>query len=553
MTPQDLLAAFDVLADAPDGVKRLRALVLSLAVRGKLVAQDPTEGAVGDLLAAIDGERAERVAAGEFRPSAGSKLDPPPFAVPASWRWVPLGRLVFLEMGQSPPSSDYNQVGLGLPFFQGKADFGAHTPTPRYWCTAPTKFARRGDVLLSVRAPVGPTNFADVDCCIGRGLAALRPLAGVPAAFILWVMRALEANLTLRASGTTFVAVSKQDLEPFPVPVPPLAEQHRIVARVDELMALLDRLEAARTTRDAVRRAARDAALADLRDAPDAEVVEAAWGRIARQMDELFSEPEDVKPLREAIMALAVRGRLVARDPGEPSVDELLQRLGSLNDAQPRRDAVPPVSRAEHPFTPPDGWTFARLDVLCDLRSGVTKGRNLQGRATITLPYLRVANVKAGYLDVSAMKMIEVPLDEVADYQVQPGDVLLTEGGDWDKLGRSAVWAGEIANCIHQNHVFVARPRDAGVASEWISLFTNSPDGREYFQSCAKQTTNLASINKTQLRHTVVPLPPPLEQARILRRLASLLGICDKLDGQLRTAVELQGQFAVAAVFRFES
>ncbi len=157
--------------------------------------------------------------------------------------WIRLGSLCHLEMGQSPSSQFYNQAEDGLPFYQGKADFGDRFPTVRYWCTKPTKLADKGDVLLSVRAPIGPTNIAMECCCIGRGLAALRPLAGMPIEYLLWTIRAFEEQLEGQGTGTTFKAVSRKLLEPFPLPLPPLAEQNRIVAKVDEVMGLIDRLE----------------------------------------------------------------------------------------------------------------------------------------------------------------------------------------------------------------------------------------------------------------------------------------------------------------------
>jgi type I restriction enzyme, S subunit len=166
-----------------------------------------------------------------------------PYELPHGWKWVRLDDFVYLEMGQSPKSTYYNQDGKGLPFFQGKADFGGLHPTPRYWCTKPNKYAFPNDILLSVRAPVGPTNISNIDCCIGRGLAALRPLAGVPARFVNYLMVNFRNTLQSFATGTTFAAVSKNDIENLLISVPPLPEQHRIVAKIDQLMTLCDTLE----------------------------------------------------------------------------------------------------------------------------------------------------------------------------------------------------------------------------------------------------------------------------------------------------------------------
>jgi Restriction endonuclease S subunits len=145
-----------------------------------------------------------------------------------------------IVLGQSPPSSTYNENGDGLPFYQGKLEFGDMYPTPRKWCTAPKKTAEKGDVLISVRAPVGPTNVCPEKSCIGRGLVAIRGLGGVETLFILYLMRAFERDLTEKRTGTTFDAITGDVLKEFVIPLPPFPEQHRIVAKIEELFTKLD-------------------------------------------------------------------------------------------------------------------------------------------------------------------------------------------------------------------------------------------------------------------------------------------------------------------------
>lgn len=225
------------------GIKKLRELILELAVRGKLVPQDQNDEPASVLLKEIAKEKTRLIKEGKISKQSQLEkieIDHEPFELPKNWKWERLGNYVYLEMGQSPSSNFYNQEGNGIPFFQGKADFGDLFPTPRYWCTQPQKYSYEGDILLSVRAPVGPTNIANINCCIGRGLAALRPLALSNTKFLLILMRAFQRNLEMAATGTTFVAVSKKDVESLIVAIPPLTEQHRIVAKVDELMALCD-------------------------------------------------------------------------------------------------------------------------------------------------------------------------------------------------------------------------------------------------------------------------------------------------------------------------
>ena len=136
------------------------------------------------------------------------------------------------------------------------------------------------------------------------------------------------------------------------------------------------------------------------------------------------------------------------------------------------------------------------------------------GRNTVELPYLRVANVQDGYLDLSSVNMIRIPKSHVEKYLLRVGDVLMNEGGDFDKLGRGSVWKGAIHNCLHQNHVFKVRPKSGVLASDYLAAVSASPYGKAFFVLASKQSTNLASINSTQLKSFPIPLPAYNEQLK---------------------------------------
>jgi type I restriction enzyme S subunit len=249
-------------------------------------------------------------------------------------------------------------------------------------------------------------------------------------------------------------------------------------------------------------------------------------------------QDESVKELPELPPPLNEQGRIVAR------IEELAAKVEEARGL--RRQSADEAKALfnsgkndlfNEAFT--HQWESMALGDIADIRSGVTLGRKLQG-ATITLPYLRVANVQDGYLDLRSIKKVEILESEIGKWQLQFGDLLLTEGGDWDKLGRGTVWHGEISNCIHQNHIFRVRLNQQEFAPHYLSALIGSPYGKAYFQAASKQTTNLATINHRQLKAFRVFKPPLSEQHRIVTYLDNLQAKVDALKRlQTETAVEL--------------
>ncbi len=182
-------------------------------------------------------------------------------------------------------------------------------------------------------------------------------------------------------------------------------------------------------------------------------------------------------------------------------------------------------------------WPTVRLSDVAHVQTGVAKGAKIL-RDRVRVPYLRVANVQAGSLNLLEVKTIEVDRTAISRYSLRAGDVLMTEGGDFDKLGRGAIWTGEINPCLHQNHLFAVRCDPSRLLPEWLSWVSASHYGRRYFMLCAKQSTNLASINSTQLKAFPLPLPPIARQqqiAQIVRAAESRLAVISRLlDAKIR-------------------
>ena len=189
-------------------------------------------------------------------------------------------------------------------------------------------------------------------------------------------------------------------------------------------------------------------------------------------------------------------------------------------------------------FAEADGSDSVRLNEISAITGGITKGRDLTGKDVIELPYLRVANVQNGFLDLSEMKKIQLCRDEKDKYLLEYGDVLFTEGGDRDKLGRGTIWRNEIPECVHQNHIFKARIDKSKAISEYVAYWAMSTPARNYFYEKGKQSINLASINKTILSALTLPLPDVDTQRSIVDHIQARLSNCKEIEQTVDMALQ---------------
>ena len=245
-------------------------------------------------------------------------------------------------------------------------------------------------------------------------------------------------------------------------------------------------------------------------------VIASFLDRETAKIDALIAEQDKLLALlaekRQATISHAVTKGL---DPDVPMKDSGVEWLGEV----------------------PAHWKISRLKFVASVQTGVAKGKDYTGKNTTEVAYLRVANVQDGYLALDDIATIVIPVEDLARYRLQPGDVLMNEGGDFDKLGRGHVWNGEIENCIHQNHVFAVRPRQ--VSSAWVNKITSSDYAQFYFMTRSKQSTNLASISSTNVMELPLLLPPEAEQEAILMFVDAETARLDALTAEATRTIAL--------------
>ncbi len=434
--------------------------------------------------------------------------------LPEGWAAGTLPEVASIIMGQSPPGKTYNETGDGLAFFQGKADFGSIHPSVRKWCSAPGKIAEAGDVLISIRAPVGPTNIADRRCAIGRGLAALRPAYGIPSLFLLYAIRLQEDALAEQGTGSTFTAINRDHLDALGLCVPPLAEQQRIVAKVE---ALLARVNAARQ-------------------------------RLARA-------PAILKRFRQSVLAAACSGRLTADwrdDQGDlEAATTLLERMHvERRQANGKAAAGRRAVRSDGEL--PSSWAWARVsDLLHYTRAagyGVLQpGSDLPGG----VPMVRVCDIGNGTVLVEQLKRIDAKID--AQYRrtrLQGGEVLVTLVGT---IGRTAV-APPTAAGANIARAVAMLPLCPLVVPRYVHYALAEPSKNAELFDLAREVAR-KTLNLGLLKDAVLPLPPFAEQHEIVRRVKALFRLADAIEKRVAAATaraEKLTQAILARAFRGE-
>jgi len=289
--------------------------------------------------------------------------------------------------------------------------------------------------------------------------------------------------------------------------------------QVERLMALCDRLEADQADAEAAHAQLVQALLGSLTQATDAAGFRASWQRLSEHFHTLFTTEASIDALKQAVLQLAVMGKLV---PQERAGD---LGIGSL----------------------PSGWIEASIKDFCSVQGGIQK-TPLRAPVSQHFPYLRVANVQRGRIDVAQMERYELTLDELAKWGLNKGDLLIVEGnGSESEIGRCAIWDGQVADCVYQNHLMRVRP-SVDEQVHYLALYLNSPAGIGHMKRLAITTSGLFNLSVGKIRSIPVPLPPLAEQHRIVAKVDELMALCDQLKAQLQQSRQQHAQLASVLV-----
>ncbi|EJE4190756.1 restriction endonuclease subunit S [Vibrio parahaemolyticus] len=534
------------------GVKKLRELILELAVRGKLVPQDPNDEPASVLLERIAQEKAQLVK--EKKLKKPKKLpnisdEEKPFDLPNGWSWIRLNEYGEWGSGSTPKRSNSGYYDGGIPWFKSgelKADYiseSEETITELALSETSVRYNNVGDVLVAMYgATIGKTAILSVRATTNQAVCACTPFTGLSNTYLLTLLKAYKARLIGMGAGGAQPNISREKIINTVIALPSTAEQHRIVAKVDELMALCDQLEQQTEASIEAHQVLVTTLLDTLTNSADANELMQNWARISEHFDTLFTTEESIDQLKQTILQLAVMGKLVPQDPSDEPASELLKRI-AVEKAQlvkekkiKKQKALPPIAEDEKPFELPNGWEWERIGTFGVVGTGATPSRS-NPKYWDDPKYNWVSSGETSELFVSTTK------EKVSELAIQETNVSIYPSGT---LIVAMYGQGKTRGQITE----LTEPAGTNQACAAIQLIEKNESHKDfvklYFRKSYEELRSNAAggaqpnLNVGKVQSTVIAVPPLNEQQRINTKVNELLTVCDHLKAHFEAVQSTQ-------------
>ena len=559
------------------GIKKLRELILELAVRGKLVPQDFNDEPASVLLEKIAEEKAQLVKKGKIKkqkPLPENGEDEKSSELPPGWDWARLQDIsTYIQRGKGPK---YAESGRTLVVSQKCIQWvGFDIKKARYVLDEslstyqPERFLVDGDLLWNstgtgtvgrinvYKHTLGSSVVADSHVTVIRSIHMNNNFLSCFISTPGIQLRMEPDHDNPLVSGTTNqVELNTSTISPILLPIPPLAEQHRIVAKVVELMALCDQLEQEQTDNSETHQLLVKTLLDTLTNATDhADFIE-SWQRIEANFDILFTTEASIDELKQTILQLAVMGKLVPQDPHDEPATTLLKKIaaekvklvkeGKIKKQKP----LPQISADEKPFELPLGWEWVRFGVMAtNSTAGWSPKCESFPREGDSWGVLKVSAVSWGMFMPNENKALPANLIARPEYEVKPGDFLISRANTNELVARSVVVPEKINIHLLLSDKTIRFTFSNEVSVNFINLANSSRLARDYYSHVAGGTSSsMKNVSREQIRNLVLAIPPLNEQHRIFTKLDELIGVCDSLTKRLNAAQTTQVQLADAIV-----
>jgi type I restriction enzyme S subunit len=547
MNVETFFEKFEMLADAPDAVGKMRALVLHLAFHGSLVPQSAKDEPASTLLNRSRAQMTEMMEKGRAKrekPAAPITKEDAPFSVPAGWTWCRLVDAGQFTNGVAFKPSEWGSVGRPIIRIQNLSG-----RNPEYNRTT-GKFnsdvlVQDGDILVSWSATLDAFVWRGEEAVLNQHIFRVLPAPLADKTFLYWLLKWVIRQLAEsdHAHGLVMSHINRGPFLAHPIPLPPLAEQKRIVAKVDELMALCDRLEAQQAERKARHTPLTRAALARFAESPT-----------PANLEYLFHPSYDVAPaeLRQSILSLAVQGTLVPQEPTDEPAAELLAKV-ERDRARLAKESgvrlpknVPPLTADHYPHDVPDTWKWSRIGHLALVIDYGTSQKADGDSAKV--PVYRMGNIAGGRLVDEHLKYVDSTIDDLPGLYLKTNDILFNRTNSYELVGKAGIYTGLDDVATFASYLIRIRLPGTLLFPPFYSIAMNAPYYRrtqiepEIVQQCGQ-----ANFNGTKLAATVVPVPPLAEQRRIVAKVNQLMALVDQLEAQ-RAAAHDTGERLMNAI-----
>jgi type I restriction enzyme S subunit len=536
-TAQLLEQHFDTAFSAPNGIKKLRELILNLAMQGKLVAQDPNDQPASELLKEITVEKERLVKEGKIKkqkplPAIGE--DEKPYPLPQGWEWVRL-RDVSFDWGQKTPNNDFFYIDVGsVDNTKGSLIEELQTVKAVDAPSRARKLVAKGTVIYSTVRPY-LLNIAVIEKDYDKELIASTAFAIIhtySSVYNYFVYHYLKSSIFVQyvesaMKGVAYPAINDGDFFQGFCPLPPLAEQQRIVAKIDELMAKCDALEALQQAQATQCTQAHQAAIQQLLTTDDTPT---AWRFLKTHFETLYQDKANVKELRKAILQLAVMGKLVPQDPNDQPASELLKEIAAEKERLVKEGKIkkqkplPAIGEDEKPYPLPQGWEWVRLGDQGFLQTGTTPTTKDPKNYGSFIPFVGPGDIQNGEIDYYASGLSEQGL---ASARLIDADSILMVciGGS---IGKFAINDRDVTCNQQINTITMLNPLPIKFTA--ITMASNYFQNQVFLNSSGSATP---IINKQKWSEIIVPLPPLAEQQRIVAKIDQLMSLCDNLEQQI--------------------
>nr|WP_319020576.1 restriction endonuclease subunit S [Vibrio litoralis] len=525
-------------------------------MRGKLVPQDPSDEPASKLLERIAAEKAQLVKEKKIKkPKALPEIseEEKPFELPEGWEWSRIQNIGH-DLGQKKPDELFSYIDVGAI----NKEFGVITePSILNASDAPSrarKIVKKGTVIYSTVRPY-LLNIAVIDkdfspeAIASTAFAIIHPLSGVINSFIYRYLRSPSFVQYVESvqNGVAYPAINDKQFFNGVIPIPPTSEQHRIVAKVDELMALCDQLEQQTESQIEAQQTLVSVLLETLTTSKNHNELMQNWQRLSKHFDTLFTTEQSIDQLKQTILQLAVMGRLVPQDPTDEPASKLLERIAAekaqlIADKKIKKQkALPPISDDEKPFELPEGWEWCRVDDVMVLKHGYAFKSSYFSEDSkayiLTTPGSFYET--GGFRDRgNKTKYYDGPLDQEFIFKANDLIIPLTEQAP-GLLGSAAFIPDDGKTYLHNQRLAKLTPYLDLVSKEYIYWYFNSPYLRsELARTCSGTTVRHSSPIKVQM--TLFAIPPINEQSNIVAKVDELMAICDKLKSKLNQSQQTQ-------------